>query len=51
MTVENKERFMEYANKRLEEKRIKTKANNDNVDDYNVAKSWKFKKIRDHRGC
>ena len=50
MTVENKERFMEYANKRIEEKRAKEKINKDNIDDYIVAKSWKFRKIREHRG-
>ena len=50
MTAENKENFMAYANKRLEEKRTKEKINNNNVDDYIVAKSWKFRKIRAHRG-
>ncbi|WP_258881153.1 hypothetical protein [Clostridium tagluense] len=40
---------MAYVNKRLEEKRVKKKINNNNVDDYNVAKSWKFRKIRGYR--
>jgi hypothetical protein len=49
MTIENKENFMAYAAKRIEEKRIKDKLNNDNVEDYNNVKSWKFRRIRGYR--
>jgi len=49
MTAENKENFMIYANKRIQEKRIKEKLNNDNVDDYNVIKTWRFRKVREYR--
>ena len=49
MTAENKEKFMAYVNKVFEEKRIKEKANNNNVDDYNNAKTWRFRKIRGYR--
>ena len=50
MTPENKKDFMAYATKVLEEKRIKEKANNADVNDYNNAKTWRFRKIRGHRG-
>lgn len=50
MTAGNKEKFMIYAAKVLEEKRIKEKANDADVDDYNNAKTWRFRKIRGHRG-
>lgn len=46
MTIENKEKFMAYANKRLEEKRAKKKNPNADADDYIVVKLWRFKKIR-----
>ncbi|MBZ9615327.1 hypothetical protein [Clostridium estertheticum] len=49
MTPENKENFMTYVNKRLEEKRIKKKLKNKDVDDYNTAKTWKFRKIREYK--
>jgi hypothetical protein len=49
MTVENKERFMEYANKVIKEKKPKAKINDDNVADYNVVKSWKFRQIRGYK--
>ncbi|MCB2308861.1 hypothetical protein LGL08_20380 [Clostridium estertheticum] len=50
MTAENKEKFMAYVHKAFEEKRIKEKANDADVNDYNNAKTWRFRKIRGHRG-
>ncbi|MCB2309012.1 hypothetical protein LGL08_20120 [Clostridium estertheticum] len=49
MTPENKKNFMAYVNKRIDEKRLKEKNNDKNVDDYNTAKTWKFKKIRGYK--
>ena len=49
MTAGNKEKFMTYAAKVLEEKRIKEKANNADINDYNNAKIWRFRKIRGQR--
>lgn len=46
MTIENKEKFMVYANKRLEEKSVRKKNPKVDADDYIVAKLWRFKKIR-----
>lgn len=49
MTVENKERFMEYANKFIKEKKLKAKINDDNILDYNAVRYWKFKQIRGNK--